>query len=220
MARAGADPTGPNRTVAAAIISGGRGRRMAGTASSIDKGALLVGGRSILDRQRDVLAPLFSRVLLISNTARQAAHPGLTVIKDRGPPGLGPLAGLDAALAALLPEEEAVVCVGGDMPLLAPALIELLRDTDPQASAVVPRVQGQAQPLLARYARVCAPAIAAALAARALKTTDVLAAIAVHWLDEASLRAVDAQLSSFENANTPQDLQRIVALAASAARVQ
>jgi len=50
-----------------------------------------------------------------------------------------------------------VVCVAGDMPFLAPGLIERLRDGAPGAPAFVPKVAGRAEPLLARYARAIAP---------------------------------------------------------------
>jgi molybdopterin-guanine dinucleotide biosynthesis protein A len=198
-----------NGAVAAAIIAGGQARRMGGPRGN--KGALLVAGRTILDRQLEVLLPRFSRVLLVTNAVRPLSLAGVTLVPDRVGPGLGPLAGLDAALAALLPHERAVVCVGGDMPLLAPALIELLRDTAGQAEAVVPRVGGHAEPLLARYSRACAPAIAAALAARNLKTSAVVTGLPVHWLEESTLRTLDPDLASFENANTPEDLERIAA---------
>lgn len=192
--------------VAAAIIAGGASRRQGGA----DKTALLVAGRTILERQLALLAPRFTRVLLVANTA--AAPAGVTLLRDRVP-GAGPLAGIDAALAALAPDEEAVVCVAGDMPLLAPALLELVRDHAPDAPAVVPRITGRPEPLLARYDRRVAPAIAAALATGAFKAATLVESLAVTWLDEPALRAVDPALTSFENANTPEDLAKICRLA-------
>lgn len=207
-------PPGPgdrSRVVAAAIVAGGQGRRLGGP--GVNKGALQIGGCSILERQLAVLRPRFSRIFLIVNTPEVAAPDDLVVLRDRVPPGQGPLAGLDAALAALLAHEEAVVCVGGDMPLITPALLELLRDAAPAAQAVVPRPGLHPEPLLARYARSAAAPIAAALAAQTLRTSAVLAALDVHWLDEATLRAVDPELRSLQNVNTPEDLARIDALA-------
>jgi molybdopterin-guanine dinucleotide biosynthesis protein A len=226
-----------SQLIAAEISAGGAGRRQGGR----DKTQLLIGGQTILDRQLALLTPLFSRVLLVLGPAATAgpadpagstrgpapasgpasapllppASPSVTVVRDRAPAGSGPLAGLDAALSALDASagETAVVCVAGDMPLLTPALLQLVRDTCPSAAAVVPRLGGHAEPLLARYGIACAPAIKAALAARALKTSAVLDQLAVAWLDEPALRAADPQLLSFENANTPADLARIEALA-------
>jgi molybdopterin-guanine dinucleotide biosynthesis protein A len=234
-----------SQRVAAAIIAGGAGRRLGG----VDKTSLVVGGRTILERQLAVLQPLFSRIFLVlgpTAPAGPAAPAGptralppsgpsapasvlpsapvsalpsapLTVLRDRAPAGSGPLAGLDAALSALAEgPETAVVCLAGDMPLVTPALVQLIRDAFPTAPAVVPHVGGRAQPLLARYHRSCAGPIQAALAARALKTQAVLEHLGVTWLDEATLRTADPQLRSFENANTPEDLARIEALSTSA----
>jgi molybdenum cofactor guanylyltransferase len=197
--------------VAAAIIAGGRGTRLGG----VDKTALLVDGRSILSRQLAVLRPLFARILLVTSV-RPPHDADVVVVQDRGPAGQGPLAGLDAALAALQPSERAVVCVGCDMPLLTSAALRLLRDVAPQADAVVPLIDGHSEPLFARYSRACAPAIAAAIASGRLKTSDVLRSLSVHWLREPALREVDPALLSLENVNTAEDLARVDSLARAA----
>ncbi|HEY0713530.1 MAG TPA: NTP transferase domain-containing protein, partial [Polyangia bacterium] len=155
------------RKVAAAIVAGGAGRRMGG----VDKTKLVIAGQTILERQLAVLKPRFSRVFLV--TAPPSDNPAplhtrlparLHEVHDRGAPGRGPLAGIEAALAALSADEDAVVCVAGDMPLLQPALLELVRDQAPAALAVVPRLgrDRRPEPLLARYQRGCLPAIVAA----------------------------------------------------------
>jgi molybdopterin-guanine dinucleotide biosynthesis protein A len=199
--------------VVAAIIAGGRGTRM----GTVDKSALLVGGRSILDWQLQALRGRFARVLLV--LGEQPAPPvpaDLAVLRDRAAPGSGPLAGLDAALAALAPDETAAVCIAADLPLVTPPPLELLRDTAPDADALVPLVAGQPEPLFARYHRRCAPAIAAALRDRRLKTMALLAAVRVHFLPEATLRRADATLACLLNVNTPEDLARAEQLLASA----
>jgi molybdenum cofactor guanylyltransferase len=191
--------------VAAAIIAGGRGTRL----GTVDKTALTIAGRSILDRQREALQGRFSRLLLVLGDTTPAALPSdLVVLRDRAPSGSGPLAGLDAVMASLAAEEEAVVCLAADMPFLSTPALELLRDTAPEAQAVVPLIHGQPEPLFARYARSCAPAISAALQSGRLKTSGFLASVLVHWLPEAQLRAVDPDLASLENINTPEDLAR------------
>jgi molybdopterin-guanine dinucleotide biosynthesis protein A len=192
--------------VAAAIIAGGRGRRLGG----VDKGTITLGGQTFLERQLAVLRPLFARVLLVTAHHRSPLPEGVELLEDRPPPGRGPLAGFEVALEALAPDEDAVVCVGGDMPLLQPAALQLVRDHAPGAPAVVPLVNGFPEPLLARYGRACLPAVTASLAAGRLTTTVFAAAIpGVVWLEAADLRAVDPQLLSIENVNTPDDLERV-----------
>ncbi len=202
-------------SVAVAILAGGAGTRMGGVA----KRGLRVGGRSVLDRQLEVLRGRFSRILMVLGPE---AGPGsasdlpadLVVLRDRVPGRSGPLAGLDAVLAALTPEEEGAVCLAADMPLLSGPPLDLLRDTAPSAQALVPLVGGQPEPLFARYNRSCAPAIADLLRHDRLRTMGLLAEVRVHWLPEPTLRLADPTLACLENINTPEDLARIETLLA------
>jgi molybdenum cofactor guanylyltransferase len=218
---AGVSDAGGAPRVAAAIVAGGRARRLGGAIKPL----LLVDGRRIIDRQLDVLAPLFPALAIVVADAASrdqfralalAGRPGVDVICDRPRPGLGPLAGIDAALAWLPVGFDAVVCVGGDMPHLAPALLSHLRDADRTAAAVVPRWAGGAQqklePLCARYGRALAPHVSAALAAgtRAMHqfVEQTAATDHVTFIEEPVLQTLDPGLRSFANVNTPDDLAR------------
>jgi molybdenum cofactor guanylyltransferase len=199
------------RRVVAAIIAGGKGTRLGG----VDKTAVVVGGRSILDRQLAALRGRFTRVLLaLGESTPPALPPAVVVVRDRVATGSGPLGGLDAVLDALAPDEESVVCIAADMPLVSPPPLELLRDTAPDAEALVPLVAGQPEPLFARYHRTCAPAVEAALREGRLKTMGLLASVQVHWIPEATLRAADPNLHCLLNINTPEDLTRAEAVLA------
>jgi molybdopterin-guanine dinucleotide biosynthesis protein A len=186
----------------AAIIAGGRAERLRGR----PKGLIEIEGRRIVDRQLEALRTVFDRVFMVANDPAPWAGLGLAVVPDRTP-GAGPLAGLDAALAALAPGEEAVVCVAGDMPFLDPRALTMLRD-HPPAQAVVPRVAGRPDPLFARYALTCAPAITRALAEGRLKTMALLDELEVAYLEEPLLLAIDPALRFLTNINTPADLAR------------
>jgi molybdopterin-guanine dinucleotide biosynthesis protein A len=199
--------------VAAAVIAGGAATRLGGVAKS----ALLVGGRSIAARQLEPLRATFARVVVIANVPGPWAELGIEVWPDLAQ-GAGPLAGVHAALVATA-AHAGVVCVAGDMPFVAAPLLRLLRDRDPDADAVVPRRRGAhggnsegaapfPEPLLARYGRGCLPVVEAQLAAGQRAVHDALARLAVTWLDEAELRAVEPSLRSFTNVNTPEDLAR------------
>lgn len=212
-------------TVAAAIIAGGRGTRMhrsgvgvsvnigetAGAREPVTKGLLVVDGRRIIDRQLEALRACFDQLLIVANDPSPWQGLGVRVVADReqtagGDAGAGPLAGLDAALGALPPDGDAVVCVASDMPFLEPALLRLLRDGAPEATALVPRIDGRPEPLLARYARACAPVVHEQLARGDYAVMHLLARLPVTWIDEPALRAVDPQLRSVINVNTPDDL--------------
>jgi molybdopterin-guanine dinucleotide biosynthesis protein A len=187
-------------SVAAAIIAGGKAQRLGG----LPKGLLIVEGRRIIDRQLEALRTVFARVFLVANDPGPWSDLALEIVPDRLP-GAGPLAGLDAALAALTPSEDTVVCVAGDMPFLTPAILTLLRDHAP-AQAVVPRVAARPDPLCARYHTTCAPVVSRALAEARLKTTALLDELQVSYLEEPLLRALDPTLRFLTNINTPADL--------------
>jgi molybdopterin-guanine dinucleotide biosynthesis protein A len=192
----------PARAVAAAIIAGGEATRLGG----VEKSALEVGGRSIGARTLDFLRGQFARVVVVANAPGVWSTLGVEVVPDVFR-GAGPLAGVHAALLAAA-DAPAVVCVGGDLPFVEPALVALLRDHAPGAAAVVPRVGGNAEPLLARYGRACLPEIEARLHAGQRALHSLVETVETAWLDEAALRAVDPTLRSFTNVNTPEDLAR------------
>ncbi|HEX2657694.1 MAG TPA: NTP transferase domain-containing protein, partial [Polyangia bacterium] len=84
-------------TIGAAVRAGGRAERLGG----VTKPMLLVDGRPIIERQLDVLRPLFgARVVVVANDPAplREAVGSVDIIPDRVAAGAGPLAGLDAAL--------------------------------------------------------------------------------------------------------------------------
>ncbi|MEP6653871.1 MAG: molybdenum cofactor guanylyltransferase [Myxococcales bacterium] len=212
--------TGISRSavVAAAILAGGQGRRLGG----VDKSLLVVDGQRIIDRQLAALRPLFELVVVVVAPGPPPGHdlPGVAVIQDRRGPQLGPLAGLDAALAWLPEQCESVVCVAADMPYLVPAVLAHLRDAPPHtAQAVVPMLRNggrpQAQPLCARYHRSITAAVAHQLDSgkRAMHTlladvASVCGPDAVVWIDDGALKLLDPTLATFRNINSPDDLDR------------
>src|SRR5438046_2103958 len=113
----------------AAILAGGGGRRLGG----VDKALIEIGGRPIIERQLAVLRPLFDEVLVVAGDPARYARFGARPVRDLSP-GLGPLAGLEAALAAA--SSDAVVVVACDLPFLDAALVSLVRDHVPGAPAI------------------------------------------------------------------------------------
>jgi molybdopterin-guanine dinucleotide biosynthesis protein A len=191
-------------TVGAAVLAGGRAERLGGAT----KPMLLVDGRPIIERQLDVLRPLFGpRVVVVANDPAplRNAVGSVEIIPDRVPAGAGPLAGLDAALAHFPAEVSAVVCVAGDMPFLQPALLEYLRDAAP-APAIVPRLARGPEPLCARYDRFLAPLVTASLASGQRALHRLIGSLSATFMNEELLRRLDPDLRSFTNINTPGDL--------------
>ncbi|MFL5306106.1 MAG: molybdenum cofactor guanylyltransferase [Polyangia bacterium] len=192
-------------TVAAAIIAGGRARRLGGRV----KPFVEVAGIAIADRQLAVLRPLFARVIAVVADAADAApwqDRGVETVTD-AVPGAGPMAGVGAALGAAAPG--GVVCLAGDLPFLSPALLAALRDVAPEADAVAPRAGGHVEPLCARYGARCLPPLQSRLAGGRLALHAFLEELdRTVWLEGDALAALDPGGRSFLNVNTPDDLAR------------
>jgi molybdopterin-guanine dinucleotide biosynthesis protein A len=198
--------------VAGAIIAGGPATRLGGVA----KPFLTVGGRTIAERQIAALRGAgVGRVFVVANDPAPWAALALDVVPDRVA-GRGPLGGIQAALAAV-GDCDAVVCVAGDLPFVAPALLAALHRRAPGADAVAPRTEGGIEPLCARYARTLLPAVDARVAAGELAVHALLERLAVDWIEGAALAALDPGGRSFFNINTPEDLRHAEALAAAEA---
>ncbi len=153
-------------------------------------------------------------MLVVANDPAPWAPLSVEVVPDRVAKA-GPLGGIHAALTAAA-DCDAVVCVAGDLPFVAPALLEALRDRAPGADAVAPRAAGGIEPLCARYARGLLPGVDARLRAGALAVHALLEGLMVEWIEGAALTALDPDGRSFFNINTPEDLRRAEALAAAA----
>jgi molybdopterin-guanine dinucleotide biosynthesis protein A len=194
--------------VGVAIIAGGRATRM-GAPGTVVKGLLVVDGRRIIDRQLDVLRGRFDELIIVANDPAPWRELGVRVVPDRhggGGGGIGPLAGVDAALAAMPDGVDSMVCLAGDMPFINAGVVGLLRVAAPGAVAFVPRVAGRPEPLLARYGRAAQAAVGRQIEAGDYAMMHLLGRLDVTWLEEDELRAVDPQLRCLINVNTPDDL--------------
>ncbi len=108
------------------VLAGGLSRRMGGG----DKPLRRVGGRSILERVIDRLAPQCEGLLINANgDPGRFASFDLPVVADDIPDFAGPLAGILAALDWIARDRPAVrwaVSVAGDTPFIPPDLVARL----------------------------------------------------------------------------------------------
>jgi len=172
------------------------------------KALLPFDGNLLIDRQILALAPIFPDILIATAPSRDHAPflaRGLAIVTDRHP-GMGPLAGLHAALVeSPAPWLFAVAC---DMPFLDADLIAgmaALAAPLVEADALVPRVRGRAEPLHAFYRTATAPIAERCLLEGARAMSDLLARVRVRYIDEEALPAL-AATKSFVNLNDPGDV--------------
>jgi len=138
----------------AAILAGGRARRLGGQ----DKSALIVDGVRLLDRQLAALHSLTDTILLVGYPGPAPAS--CVVVPDHRP-GTGPLGAIASALSVATTERVLIVAV--DLPFLTTAFLDFLARADEDADAVVPVSGGRWQPLCAMYRRRAAPVLDAAI---------------------------------------------------------
>jgi molybdenum cofactor guanylyltransferase len=200
--------------VAGIILAGGRSSRMGS-----NKALLALPGESALTfvaRLTSSLSDLCAEVMLVARdeiSAREytfsSPNARRRVVCDQIP-DQGPLMGLYSGLQAITCSHALVLAV--DLPFVRPALLTWLRTFPLSEEALVPRVQGIPQVLLARYPRSILPTVEACLRAGRRDPRALLDRVPVRFLEEEQVRAVDPDLRSFVNINTPEDFQRAASL--------
>jgi molybdopterin-guanine dinucleotide biosynthesis protein A len=168
-----------------------------------NKALLEVGGCAILRRTVALLRPLVNDLFLVADDAAPYAGLGLPVLPDVLS-GRGALGGIHAAL--MQAARPRVLCVACDMPFIEPGILALLLGSDAGEDALVPRVGGHPEPLLAVYRRSALPAIERALAAGRLRVVDGLEGLRVRYIEEGEIASVDPAGRCFVNVNTPGEL--------------
>lgn len=191
------------------VLAGGQSARMGQS-----KAALPIGGEPLLRRVVRRLGAAFADVLVIGLPELAVLAPDARVLPDQHP-GLGPLAGLEAALAAITtPRAFVVAC---DMPFIAPALARAMAASAamlPDVDVVALRSSHGVEHLHAVYHVSCLPRIRAQLDAGDRSLRALLAGLRVHaFSPEDAARYDPTGLSAF-NANTPEEWARALALAA------
>ncbi|WP_297209067.1 molybdenum cofactor guanylyltransferase [uncultured Flavonifractor sp.] len=172
---------------AAVILTGGRSSRM-----GRDKAALTLGGEALLTRLIARFRGSFQRVWV-------SGPGGLPDLR----PGLGPLAGLESALACTGAERIFLTAV--DLPFADPALARLLVERLGEADAcLIRRRDGRAEPLFAAYRATCLPRVRACLDQDRRAMGALLDQLDCRFVAEEALPGFDLERILL-NVNTPAD---------------
>lgn len=160
--------TVPGKGVLGVVLVGGKSRRM-----GRPKALLQVAGKTSIEHVVDALKPLADSIVLAGD-AEGLESLGLPSVADSRP-GAGPLAGMEAALAAHGRERNVIVAC--DMPCVTPALFRRLLDEVGDFDAAVPEADGRLHPLCAVYSPACLSEITGHLQAGRNKVLDLVAAL-------------------------------------------
>jgi molybdopterin-guanine dinucleotide biosynthesis protein A len=176
-----------------------------------DKTLLRVDGEQLVSRVVDAAASVCAHVLLITNQPEMHSQVSLAadvrILTDEVP-FLGPLGGLVTALAQS--SDEWVLAVAADMPWLEPEVVRVLWSLRGEADVVIPVGDRGTEPLLALYrTATCLPAGREALGAGYRRLIAMFPALEVVEVPADTLRAVDSELRSLVNVNTPEELAEV-----------
>lgn len=168
-----------------------------------DKATLAFGDETLLQRVVRIVSAAVDDVVVVARPGQElsALPPNVRVardeVEDRGPlGGLGP--GLRASRA------DAVFATGCDAPFVSRAVIDLLFDRLGANDAAVTETGGFSHPLCAVYRKRVATVVDRLVAENRLRTADLLDLVPTVRVTEDELRAVDPDLASLVNCNTPQ----------------
>jgi molybdopterin-guanine dinucleotide biosynthesis protein A len=184
----------------AAILAGGRARRLGGR----DKSRLVIGGRTILAHQLDVLQRLVSRTVIVANDPEAFADAGVPVLPD-AVPGSGSLGGIYTALAHAGGPVLVLAC---DLPFVTAPFLARVIEAGRGADIAIPRGHDGYQPLCANYAPACAGPLRRRIELGALKVVDLLADVRVRELGPEEIATFDPDGLLLLNVNTADDLVR------------
>jgi molybdopterin-guanine dinucleotide biosynthesis protein A len=194
---------GKSTKVSGIIMAGGASQRL-GRNKALER----IGGKALIERVIDSLVPLTSEVLVVVARAEQAAAlhlpTSVRVVSDRYP-GRGSLGGILTGVdASAEPWSLVVAC---DMPFLNPGLLRHLMEESSDVDAVVPRLEGQPEPLHALYSKACLAPMERMVRAGDLKIAPLFEAVRVRYVDEETIDRIDPRHLSFFNINSEADLE-------------
>lgn len=191
----------------AAILIGGRARRLGG----VDKSRITIAGRTIFERQVDVLRGLVDHIVIVGGDDHPGRPDGIEAVADRWPGG-GSLGGIATALSVA---QGPVLVLACDMPFVTGAFLSRVREAlTPDVDAAIPKTADGWHPLCAAYARACLEPMRRRVEEGRLKVVDALDGLRVREIGVAEVAAFDPDGRLLTNVNTPDDLARAAATGA------
>jgi molybdenum cofactor guanylyltransferase len=169
-----------------------------------EKLSIEVAGLPLVEHVKNALSGPCREVLVVGEGGIQLE--GTRRVADERPGNQGPLAGIEAGLAAA--SYPHVFVAAGDMPFLTRGMVGyLLERLGRDVSAVIPRHGGKVHPLCGAYARALLPRVTAGLDGGARAVHGFLEGIeGVEYVGEELRRFGDPDLLLL-NVNSPRDLE-------------
>lgn len=191
----------------AVMLAGGIGSRLGAEKSLIE-----FEGRPLILWSAEKLSRVCDEIVIVARSKEQADRLKMLVPDARiacdEVSGFGPVAGLKSGMGAA--RGEYAVAVGCDLPFINVAVIKMLFELAEGFDAAVPvRQDGVLETLHAVYqAEKMAEACARAISQGRRRIMAPLGYLSINLVPVEELRALDPELMTFFNINTPEDLER------------
>lgn len=191
------------------ILAGGRSWRMG---ASLPKPCLEIGGRSMIARVADRLAPHVDELVVATDRPDLYRDLGVFCVADAVPGYAGPLAGLQAAalhLQGLAKRNVRLVTAPADTPFLPTDFVPRLLDGATPDGLRVASTFGRWHPACAAWPTMAIDHLAS-LALDAAKAPSLRSVMAAYVVEEIAFPASPSAPGGdpFYNVNTPEDLAR------------
>jgi molybdopterin-guanine dinucleotide biosynthesis protein A len=179
------------------------------------KAMLPFGSETMLQRIVRLLGSVVTPIVVVSGRDEAVPLlPGYAKIARDEQEGRGPLEGLRAGLKALPTSVDAAYVTSCDAPLLVPAFVNLMIELLGDHDIAVVEIDGHPHPLSAVYRRALLPHVEALLASDRLRPVFLFDAVRTRRVAPAEVSAVDPELLTLRNVNTPEEYKDALALLA------
>jgi len=189
--------------IAGAILAGGESLRM-----GRNKALLTLDGERIIENVYHRLTGLFAELLVVTNSPETYDFIPCGKVADVYP-GMGPLAGIHAALSNC--NADRVFVVGCDMPFLNLSIIKELCSMPDDLDVVLAETPGGLEPLHAVYSKRCLPMMQRILEQGECRIRAFFSMARIQLVPRHRLAILDPDFASFRNINTPEDYRRLSA---------
>lgn len=182
------------------ILAGGKSSRM-----GFNKAFINMGGQSIIERTAALFKELFDEVILVVNDPAEYEKLDIFIATDIFK-GAGSLGGIYTGLFHASSEYSFVAAC--DMPFLNKEVITKMIKISNKGNATVPFIMGKYHALHAVYSNKCIKPMEEMIKNKDLRITNLFEKININRLEEKDGFLTEQILSSLDNINTKEDLER------------
>ncbi len=183
-----------------AILTGGKSKRF-----GMNKCAYKIEGKTMMEWVFESVASLFDEVLFVGNSSQTLNGRNISDIhSDKGPVG-----GLESALVHA--RNEYIFLTACDMPFISKPVVKRMIDKLDGQNVLCPFIDGKYQTTHAIYSKDVLNIVEMELKReKSTLTHVVLTSENVKFLKEEDFFDIEGYKKSFENINSPQELQNFV----------